>query len=203
MYYPMMRLLLIASLVLGATACIGGRPGTPPPPHHSAFTTPSRNAPQPSPSPSMPTLVDALRQCPVTIPNGTAPNSTYGTRSLRTVLWAHGLVLVPPEDVGPDRRLGMKFPWWRGHGVRGLLHISGNEIHSGAPVQARTRGYGLSGFNATAIFFPSEGCYRIKGQAGGAGLTFVAMVLTCSTFAELPRGVRRTYSSKDHVPACA
>jgi hypothetical protein len=85
----------------------------------------------------------------------------------------------------------MKFPWWRGPGVSGYLRISGQEIVAQRPVAARTAGYGLTGFNASAIFFPTEGCYRITGRAGGAEITFVTLVRTCSVLPELPTVERR------------
>jgi hypothetical protein len=204
MYYLTMRWFLIVCLMLAAAACTGSFPAAAPAHPGSAAPTPSSSAgSHPSPPPSPSPLLDALHQCPATIAKGTAPNSRYGSRRLRTVLWPHGLVLVPPDDIGPNGWLGMKFPWWRGRGVRGLLHITGHEITSGAMTRARTNGYGLTGFNASSILFPSEGCYRITSQAGNARLTFVTMVLACSSFADLPHGVRKTYSSGNRVTICA
>ena len=118
----------------------------------------------------------------------------FGGDGLWTVLWPHGSVLVPPDDIGTDGTLGMKFPWWRGPGVRGYLHITGEEVGSGLPVRARTDGYGRTGFNASAIFFSDEGCYRVTGEAGGASLTFVTLVRTCSVLPELPRAERNRYA---------
>jgi hypothetical protein len=51
----------------------------------------------------------------------------------------------------------MKFPWWRGPGIRGHLHIRGHELTLGVPVRADARGYGDTGFNASGIVFPIEG----------------------------------------------
>jgi hypothetical protein len=144
-----------------------------------------------------PTLAEALRACPVTAPNGSAPPGEgrdrlfLGRDGLWTTLWPHGLVLVPKGDIAPDGTLGMKFPWWRGPGVRGFLRITGNEVGSGLAVSARTAGYGRTGFNASAIFFPAEGCYRITGRAGGAEMTFVTLVRTCAVLPELSATERR------------
>jgi hypothetical protein len=101
---------------------------------------------------------------------------------------------VPPDDVEPDGYLRMKFMWLRGPGVRGLLLISGHEIGSGASVRARSAGYGLTGFNASSIFFPGGGCYRVTGKAGGTEIVFVTLVRTCRVFAQLPLRLRRMYS---------
>lgn len=86
----------------------------------------------------------------------------------------------------------MKFMWWRGPGAHGLLHVSGAEISSGSTIRARTRGYGRSGFNATSIAFPGQGCYRVTGRAGTAELTFVTLVRTCSVLPALPAAERRS-----------
>jgi hypothetical protein len=189
------RGLLIWGLVLAAVACSSGGPSTTPSPHESgslpsAATTARATLP----------LAEALRACPVTVPNGSLPpgvasGAAYlGNGGLWTSLWPHGLVLVPPDDIGRDGWLGMKFPWWRGPGVRGHLHISGYEIASGESIRAQTSGYGVTGFNATGIFFPTEGCYRVTGEADGTELTFVTLVRTCSALAELPRRERGRYS---------
>jgi hypothetical protein len=109
-------------------------------------------------------------------------------------LWPRGLVLVPPDDVRGDGSLGMKFPWWRGPGVHGRLHISGRELTTGIPVRADTGGYGDTGFNASGIVFPVAGCYEITGEADGATLTFVTMVQPCSVLWQLPASQRKKYS---------
>jgi hypothetical protein len=189
------RGLLTLGLVLAAAACSSGGSSTTPSPHESGFL--------PSAAPTTratPPLAEALRACPVTVPNGSpppgeAPDATYlGNGRLWTSLWPHGLVLVPPDDIARDGWLGMKFPWWRGSGVHGHLHISGYEIASGDSIRAHTSGYGVTGFNATGIFFPVEGCYRVTGEADGVELTFVTLVRTCSALAELPPRERGRYS---------
>ncbi|MGN6380912.1 MAG: hypothetical protein ACTHNU_18310, partial [Gaiellales bacterium] len=103
-----------------------------------------------------------------------------------------GLVIVPPGDISRRGSLRMKFMWWRGRGARGLLHISGSEIASGRAIHARTFGYGYSGFNASSIFFPGQGCYRVTGTAGRSELTFVTLVRTCSVLPSLPPARRRS-----------
>jgi hypothetical protein len=192
------RAILISCLALVATACSFGGIPTPPSLHGSDFTalaSPARSARSTQP------LATALRDCPITPSNdfpraGAIPPAPYlGNGRLWVGLWREGLVVVPPDDVRPDGFLRMKFMWVRGLGVQGILQISGNEVDSGASIRARSFGYGYMGFNASSIFFPGEGCYRITGRAEGAELTFVTLVGTCRVFPELPRSLRKKYSS--------
>src|SRR5207247_8368004 len=87
----------------------------------------SETSPVTSP-PAAPSSSASARPCPVTSPNGLMPPGetrdelNFGNGRLWTVLWPGGLVLVPPDDIGPDGSVGMKFPWWRGSGVHGHLH---------------------------------------------------------------------------------
>lgn len=84
-----------------------------------------------------------------------------------------GKLLITPEK---DGSLDMKFPWWRA--VRGRLTITGRRLDGPAdPLRARVpEGYGETGFQASGIIFPSEGCWKITGRAGDAELTFVLEV---------------------------
>jgi hypothetical protein len=186
------RVWLVVGLMAAATACTSG--GSP--------TSPSVGVPPAVTSPATATnapLAQALRACPVTVPTGFTPPGLpryptyFGNRGLWTTLFANGLVIVPKDDITPDGTLGMKFPWWRGPGIRGLLHISGKELTTGSLVTAHTAGYGLQGFNASMILFPTTGCYRVTGKAGPARLSFVTLVRTCSVFKELPARQRRIY----------
>jgi hypothetical protein len=76
----------------------------------------------------------------------------------------------------------MKFPWWRGPGVVGALAITGRRLgpqadKSAPPLQAEIpQGYGETGFQASALVFPTEGCWEVTGRAGEAALTFVTWV---------------------------
>jgi hypothetical protein len=104
------------------------------------------------------------------------------------------LVVVPADDVRSHGFLRMKFMWVRGPGVHGILQITGAEVGTGATIRSRSSGYGYTGFNASSIFFPGEGCYRVAGSAGGAEITFVTLVRTCRVLPELPRSLRKKYS---------
>jgi hypothetical protein len=119
--------------------------------------------------------------CPVTKPNGmTPPGETPGPRhhgngSLWTVLY-YPTLPVTGRNRQPDGSIDEKFPWWRG--VSGNLSIRGRRIDGSAPpLRARIpSGYGDSGFQASAIIFPTEGCWRVTGSVGLTALTFVVLV---------------------------
>src|SRR5437016_3596746 len=124
--------------------------------------------------------------CPVTKPNGSRPpdqrpNPNYnGNGVLWTTLWDEGKVVFRPGGSGfalPDGSLSMKFPWWRG--ARGKLEIAGRRLDAPAPpLRARfPEGYGDIGFQATALIFPTPGCWEVTGQVGRNRLTFVTLVV--------------------------
>jgi hypothetical protein len=131
--------------------------------------------------------------CAVTLPNGSQPpvknfggTVTYSPNytGLRDapVKGAHGngkLWTVLPPDGTVVFRLGgaEKFPWWRR--VRGKLSIQGRRLDASAPpLRARIpEGYGDTGFQSTALIFPTEGCWEVTGKAGEASLTFVTKVV--------------------------
>ncbi len=124
--------------------------------------------------------------CAVTAPNGTTAaddnqSSSYGTRQLSTLLWPEGTIEFRPGGPGfrtRDDALGMKFPWWRGDGVRGHLRIEGRRLDGVAPsLRSEFTDYGDRGFQATYIIFPTPGCWKVTGRAGDASITFVTNVV--------------------------
>ena len=143
------------------------------------------------------TIGEALRTCGVSAPGGPAPPGDLppppyvGNGHLWVGVWPHGLVIVPPGNIGRDGSMRAKFMWFRGRGAHGLLDIGGSEANSGAAVRGRTHGYGLRGFNASSIFFPGPGCYHVTGMAGAAQLTFTTLVRSCSVRRQLPRAWRK------------
>src|ERR1700730_6808031 len=124
--------------------------------------------------------------CLVTKANGNPPPGLqpialfYGNGALWTVLWPDGTVVFRPGGSGfvlPDGSLSMKFPWWRG--VRRKLTIQGRRLDATAPPLRAEIGKGNvdTGFSATAIIFPTEGCWQVTGKVGRASLTFVTRVV--------------------------
>jgi hypothetical protein len=139
----------------------------------------------------------ALGACPVTPPAGPSPPTGLPPRPFigNGRLWAglspRGLMIVPPGNISRSGVLRTKLMWYRGSGIRGVLHISGSRLGADGVVRGRTAGYGLTGFNASSIYFSGQGCYRVTGTAGGATLSFVTLVRTCSVLPELLPRQRR------------
>jgi hypothetical protein len=204
---------LVAAILLTACSPAGPAPGTltiapraedPPDPSAPAGSEPHTVASSPGPSQTAArATIDTA--CPITRPNGVPPpegeasgGNYFGNGRLWTVLWPKGMVVVPPDAVEPDGGLGMKFPWWRAPDVHGALHITGHELRLQVPVRADVpNGYGDTGFQASGIVFPLEGWYQITGEAGGAQITFITMVRSCSAIAEMPPAERKLYSICD------
>lgn len=126
--------------------------------------------------------------CPVTIPNGSTPPGEehselhHGNGELWTVLWPEGEIAFGPDGPGEiraDGSLAMKFPWWRGEGVRGQLEIVGRLLDREGPgaYGEVPSGYGESGFQASGIVFSGTGCWEVTGRVGEAELTFVQRVV--------------------------
>ena len=136
-----------------------------------------------STSPPTPiSAIPSIAPCPVTIPNGSTPprqtpgSTHHGTGALWTALWPEGKILASPSFVSPDGSIRMKFPWWTT--VRDQLTIQGRRLDAPAPpLQAEVPTNDVGGFFATAIFFPSEGCWEIVGKVGDVSLTFVNLVV--------------------------
>ena len=127
--------------------------------------------------------------CSVTLPNGSTPpgekpsSGHHGNGKIWTGLSPYGVVVAGPDYVRPDGTIWMKFPWWA-DGVEGDLTIRGRrldaparrlraEIDSGWP----ETGFSGDAFWASAITFPTEGCWEITGSTGDASLTFVNLVI--------------------------
>jgi len=164
----------VTTAIVGALAgCTGGEYATP-----TAPTTPAVA--------SAPTTSRAF-DCPVTRPTvfdpppGVAPDALFGAGSSygNGQLWVGGLgdgglIVRRPNS---DGSIGNKFGWWRG--TEGSLRITGRRLD--APAAALRAdvpsGYGRTGFQASGVSFPTEGCWQVTGQVGTATLTFVTLVL--------------------------
>lgn len=143
--------------------------------------TPTRKPP-----PTVAPLTEAARStCPVTsanknTPPGEQPNDLqHGNGALWTGLWPNGTVLIRPYDIDYKGWLGMKSVWWRAGKGEGQLVVTGHRLDADAPeMESRMPAdYGDIGIQATAIYFPSEGCWEVTGTAGTAELTFVTLVV--------------------------
>jgi hypothetical protein len=120
--------------------------------------------------------------CAPTIANGAVPPGErpaagyHGNGQLWTALWPDGTIQIRRKDIRPDGALPMKFPWWRG--TTGPLQIEGRRLDGPAPPLRSDipLGYGETGFQASAILFPTAGCWEVTGRAGSAAITFVTLV---------------------------
>ncbi len=152
----------------------------------AAAPTPSVSAsPSLVPKSSL-SLTDAAN-CPVTKP-GRAPRSSgfepfgtanaYGNDALWvTAIQPGGVILVDHRFINVDGSISWKFGWYRL--VPGTLAITGRRFDAEAPplLTDVPSGYGSTGFQASGVDFPTEGCWQITGALGAARLTFVVFVL--------------------------
>jgi hypothetical protein len=133
----------------------------------------------------------APASCPVTLPR-TAPSEAKNMWASSAAdwngalfvggLWRNGTIVFRPGGPGfilPDGSLSMKFGWLRGAGLRGKLIIRGRRLDASAPpLRAHIPdGYGDTGFQATALIFPTVGCWEVTGEVSGSKLTFVTRVI--------------------------
>jgi hypothetical protein len=124
----------------------------------------------------------AQSTCGVTQPNGSQPPDgniggalVHGNGALWVAMPPSNVVVTEPSAGGT---IQTKYPWWRA--VTGTLRIEGRRLDGPAlPLTATDvpDGYGVTGFQASAVTFPTEGCWEVTGRAGNASLTFVTLVL--------------------------
>lgn len=71
---------------------------------------------------------------------------------------------------------GLKVLWYRS--VAGKLTVEGKRLDAAAPsLQADIpEGYGNSGYQASGLIFPAEGCWEVIGRVAGQALRFVVSV---------------------------
>lgn len=128
----------------------------------------------------------AAQTCPVTIPAGIAPPGERPSRgfhengALWTPLPLDGTIAAEQH---PDGTFRSKFPWWA-VGVTGRLTIRGERLDARAPPLRSQNapawpqtGFRGSGFWASAVFFPTVGCWRITGRVRDVSLSFVVRVV--------------------------
>jgi hypothetical protein len=93
-------------------------------------------------------------------------------------LWPHGVVIITPDNVNPDGSLGMKFGWYLT--AAGFLMIIGRRLDAPAPQLSADISQGdapSSGFRASGVGFPTEGCWQVTGRVGRVALAFVTFVI--------------------------
>jgi hypothetical protein len=153
---------LAAAMAAALLGCTGGPAQTATPAKTASSTIPPAST-------ASPVTLAGARHCPVTIGHP-VPSSkpwpeqlfgwgrAYGNASLWVGgLWPHGVVIITPDDVDQDGRLSMKFGWYRL--TSGFLTITGRRLDAPAPpASGLASGYGLTGFNASGVTFPTEGC---------------------------------------------
>jgi hypothetical protein len=128
-----------------------------------------------------------LASCPVTLPQESPLKDFRGS----DVYWKGELFVagLPPDGtlvfrpggasaVSSRGSLRRKFGWYRGPGLRGRLYVTGRRLDAiAAPLRAQVpTGYGATGFQASALIFPSVGCWEIAGTVDHTSVTFVLRV---------------------------
>jgi hypothetical protein len=123
-------------------------------------------------------------ECPVTPPNGETytgepAGGNHGNTALVTWLWPNGKIVFRPGGAGfvlSDGALSMKFGWWRR--ITGSLRVEGRRLDADAPPMRASIPccYEESGFQATALIFPTPGCWEVTGRVADGSLTFVTLV---------------------------
>jgi hypothetical protein len=127
----------------------------------------------------------AGKGCPGTRPSRKPPftgrDFNYGNRYLGAALWRRGRLVAARDgsrwgQIMPDGSIWAKVGWWRA--VPGRLTIQGERLDAAAPpLRAEVpAGYGSTGFQATGLIFPTQGCWRVVGNLAGHELEFVVFV---------------------------
>ena len=129
------------------------------------------------------------QSCPVTIgqKSDVDPAEFFGSRSAHWEnnlyvggLWRNGTIVFKPGGAGfvyPDGSVGMKIAWYRGNGLRGKITIQGKRLDSAAPPLRFKVGNSETGFEASQVIFPTEGCWQVTGKVADASVTFVTRVV--------------------------
>ena len=121
--------------------------------------------------------------CPVTLSNhpaatsGTSRKLGYRQGRIAVELWPLGVTLVQQSDITADGAFGVKVGWYR-YG-RGKLTITATRLDEPGRVKRTSvpSGYGSTGFQASGIYFPSEGCWKVTATVGHSHLTYVTVIL--------------------------
>jgi hypothetical protein len=164
-------------------------------PSFEASSPTSSSLPLPLPS-------QAVASCPVTLPNGKKPsvesnqsagfNTGNAESTLFIIPWPEGKIIFRPGgpgEIAANGSLAMKWPWYR-QTIKGQLIIEGQRLDAPAPpldaivgscygknTATPSCGYGDTGFTASTLIFPTEGCWEVTGKVGSHRLTFVTLAV--------------------------
>lgn len=112
-------------------------------------------------------LIQNRRNCPITLPDP-ALRIWNNDRTLEVTAPAAAMVVA-----GQERNF-----LWRRY-VAGYLAVEGHRLDGLAP-PLRVHipdGYGMIGYQASSIAFPTPGCWEVTGRAGDESLSFVVLVV--------------------------
>lgn len=117
-------------------------------------------------------MPDPAKRCPVT-------KGAYGNGLLSTIVPGPNGVLATRK--GDDGSLFQKV-WWLPHrGLYGPLDVRGDRLDAPGSMRVLSENWGYSsdgrGSWASAISFPSEGCWRLTGRVNDVSLTYVVRVV--------------------------
>jgi hypothetical protein len=170
--------MVVAVALAGAVAaCTGGEPSA----TSTATSTTAGAAPTVRAAPGVPPGCPVTLPAPFEPPPGAAQSVLFGWSSAHGNgrLWLGGLGEggVTPAIPRDDGSIFEKFGWWRA--TPGKLQITGRRLDAAAgPLLAHVPdGYGDTGFQASGLSFPTEGCWEVTGQVGAVRLTLVTYVV--------------------------
>jgi hypothetical protein len=124
--------------------------------------------------------------CPVTVPNGRTPpgeqpsREDHGSGGLWTVIPPDGRIVAARAFVLPDGSMRIKFPWWGSRRADAHLQLGTSSLHRRGGIAGAQISPGQTGaphFWASAIVFPTEGCWRVTASAGHARLSLVVFLV--------------------------
>lgn len=79
-------------------------------------------------------------------------------------------------EIRKDGTIDAKYGWWRSR-AKPKLRTSGHRLDASAPPLRASIPDGYDrGFQATGLFFPTAGCWRVTGRVGTATLAFTVLV---------------------------
>ena len=118
----------------------------------------------------------------IQMPTGTCPvtKGRYGNGLLSTTVPGDDGVLVARRD--PDGTLFQKLWWLPREGFTGKLTVRGERLDASGQMRVLSVNWGYSsdgrGSWASAVTFPSEGCWRLTGRVRDVSLTYVVKVVS-------------------------